>query len=95
MTYQIKFRRKANYLHAIITGQNRFENIKGYLQQIILECKAANCSRLLIEERLEGPRLNTLEVFGIASEESGRVFGVLRAIAYVDINAEGDLMEFA
>ena len=57
--------------------------------------QTANCSRLLIEERLEGPRLDTLEVFGIASEESGRVFGVLRAIAYVDINAEGDLMEFA
>ena len=56
---------------------------------------AADSSRLLIEERLEGPRLNVRKVFEIASEESQRAVGVLRAIAYVDINAEGDLMKFA
>ncbi len=95
MAYKLKICKKADYLHAIVTGQNSLENIKGYLQQIFHECKAADCSRLLIEERLEGPRLNTREVFKIASEESHRAFGVFRAIAYVDINAEGDLMEFA
>ena len=95
MTYKLTFRTNANYLHAIVTGQNRLENIKGYLRQIFHECQANNCSQLLIEERLEGPRLNTIDVFKIASEESQIAFGVLRAIAYVDINAEGDLMKFA
>ena len=95
MTYNLKFITNKKYLHAIVTGQNCLENIKGYLKQILDECLAANYSRLLIEECLEGPRLNTLEVFRIASEESKGAFGILSAIAYVDINAEGDLMEFA
>ena len=95
MTYELTISKTADYLHAIVTGQNSLENIKRYLQQIFHECKAADCSRLLIEERLEGPRLNTMDVFEIASKESGRAFGVFKAIAHVDINAEGDLMEFA
>ena len=95
MTYQLTFRNQANYLHAIASGQNSLENVKGYLRQILHECKMAGCSRLLIEERLEGPRPNALEVFEIASEESRSALGILSAIAYVDIYAEGDLMEFA
>jgi hypothetical protein len=50
---------------------------------------------VLIEEHLDGPRLGTLEVFEIASEGSARAFGMLEAIAYVDVNAAGDLMQFA
>ena len=95
MAYKLTICKKAGYLHAMVTGQNTLENIKLYLKQIFHECKAANCSRLLIEERLEGPRLNTMEVFEIASEESQRAVGVMKAIAHVDINAEGNLMEFA
>jgi hypothetical protein len=53
------------------------------------------CSRVLIEERLEGPRLGTLDVFQIAVEGSDKALGKLRAIAYVDVNAKGGLMKFA
>ena len=95
MTYKLTIHEKAEYLHAIVTGQNSLENIKRYLQQIFNECKVADCSRLLIEEGLEGPRLNATQVFEIASKESRRAVGVFKAIAHVDINAEGDLMEFA
>jgi hypothetical protein len=49
----------------------------------------------LIEERLDGPRLGTLDVFQIASEESSKAEGLLKAIAYVDVNADGHLMQFA
>jgi hypothetical protein len=34
-------------------------------------------------------------VFEIASEGSRRALGMFKAIAYVDVNAEGDLMQFA
>lgn len=50
---------------------------------------------MLIEERLEGPRLGTLDVFFVVSEGSSRAFGKMRAIAYVDVYAKGDLMRFA
>ncbi|MDX2501868.1 MAG: hypothetical protein QNL14_15370 [Deltaproteobacteria bacterium] len=95
MTYKLTICKKANYLHAVVTGQNNLENIRRYLQQLLLECKAYDSPLLLIEERLEGPRLNTREIFEIVSEESPRAVGVFRAIAHVDVNAEGDLMEFA
>jgi hypothetical protein len=66
-----------------------------YLEEIQRECAARNCFRLLIEERLVGPRLGTTSVFEIASEGTDRAHGRFKAIAYVDVNAEGNRMEFA
>jgi hypothetical protein len=50
---------------------------------------------VLIEERLEGERLGTMTVFEIASEGVMRSGWDVKAMAYVDINAAGDLMRFA
>src|SRR4030065_2207201 len=75
--------------------RNSRENVVGYLAEVLHECTARGCFRVLIEERLDGPRLNTLDVFQIASEGSAHGGGILKAIAYVDVNAEGDLMKFA
>lgn len=66
-----------------------------YLNALLGECVARGSYRLLIEERLEGPRLRTLDVFEIVSTGSRRALGMLTALAYVDIHAEGELMHFA
>jgi len=95
MTYNLTIDKKPTYLHAIVTGRNSRENVTRYLEKILYECTVRSCSRVLIEERLEGPRLRTLDVFKIASEGSSTSKGRLKAIAYVDVNAEGDLMQFA
>jgi hypothetical protein len=95
MTYELTIDQKPTYLHAIVTGCNSRENVAHYLEAIRRECRARRCFRVLIEEHLDGPRLGTLEVFEIASEGSARAFGMLEAIAYVDVNAAGDLMQFA
>ncbi len=95
MSYELTITPKAGYLHAVVTGANTAENVAGYLQAVLQECEARACPRVLIEERLEGPRLGTLSVFEVASEGSRRVEGRLKAIAYVDVNAEGRLMQFA
>jgi len=95
MSYTLTFILKPTYLHAIVTGVNSEENVAGYLEEIRRECDARNCYRVLIEERLEGPRLDTMSVFQIASQGAGRTRGQLEAIAYVDVNAKGDLMKFA
>jgi hypothetical protein len=50
---------------------------------------------VLVEERLEGPRLGIVDVYRIVSEETVRALGQIEVIAYVDVNAEGDLMKFA
>lgn len=95
MSYQLKITEKPNYLHAVVTGQNSLESVMGYLQALLRECEARQCFNVLIEERLTGRRLETWDVYQIASDNSALARGVFRAIAYVDVNAGGDLMQFA
>ena len=95
MSYRLTMTDKPEYLHAIVTGMNSRENVEHYLDDIRRECLARGYSRVLIEECLEGPRLGTMDVFQIAAEGSKDGFGYFKAIAYVDVNAEGDLMQFA
>lgn len=95
MSYKLTVIQKPTYLHAIVTGSNTRENVERYLEDIQRECTARGCSRLLIEERLEGPHLSTMSVFQIASEGSAKARGCFEAIAYVDVNAVGDMMKFA
>jgi len=95
MPYKLTLIPKPTYLHAIVTGSNDIEDVLGYLEEIQQECTIRGFTRVLIEERLKGPRLSTMGVFEIASEGSSRSQGCFKAIAYVDVNAEGDLMKFA
>jgi hypothetical protein len=94
-SYNLSITHKPGYLHAIVTGLNSRENVKRYLEDVVRECKDRGCTRLLVEERLEGPRIGTFDVFQIAAEGTSRVRGHFKAIAYVDVNAQGDLMKFA
>lgn len=95
MSYQIQIVEKPTYLHAIVTGTNSLDNVAGYLRELLRECEARQCFNVLIEERLTGRRLETWDVYQIASDNSALARGVFRAIAYVDVNAGGDLMKFA
>jgi hypothetical protein len=95
MTCQLKIEQKPGYLHVVVIGQNSMENVRAYLGELRGECVARGCFRVLIEEHLEGPRLKTLDVFEVISSGSNPALGLYTAIAYVDLNAEGDLMKFA
>ena len=94
MSYTLTITQEADYLHALVTGSNSKENVAAYLEELRRECYARNSFRVLIEERLEGPRLRTMEVYQIVSE-GGLSQVRIDAMAYVDVNAEGDLMKFA
>jgi urocanate hydratase len=94
MSYTLTITQEADYLHALVTGTNSKENVAAYLEELRRECYARNSFRVLIEERLEGPRLRTMEVYQIVSE-GGLSQVRIDAMAYVDVNAEGDLMKFA
>jgi len=95
MSYQLEIIEKPNYLHAIVTGKNTMENVVGYLKDLLRECEARRCYDVLIEERLEGRRLETWDVYQIASDSSTFARGFFKTVAYVDVNAAGDLMKFA
>ena len=95
MAFQVRIEERPTYLHFIVTGDNSPDSVSGYMETVLRECTARQCFRVLIEERLAGPRLGTLQVFGLVSRGSERFRGVLQAMAYVDVNATGDLMGFA
>jgi hypothetical protein len=95
MPYKLTLHEKTGYLHAIVTGENTRENVAGYFADLRRECLARGSRRVLVEERLQGARLGKSDVFAIVMEEASRAAGVLDAIAYVDVNAGGDMMKFA
>jgi hypothetical protein len=76
MTYKLTIDQKPGYLHAVVTGWNSRENVVRYMEELIRECTARNFFRVLIEERLEGPRLGTLDVYEMVSEGSSRFRGM-------------------
>ncbi|HNZ32253.1 MAG TPA: hypothetical protein PKJ25_09170 [Smithellaceae bacterium] len=95
MTYQLTVSQNPAYLHIIVTGQNSVENVLKYFEDIHLECTVRNCFSILIEERLDGPRLSTINIFNIVQNESIRSRGFFKVIAYVDVNGNYDSMKFA
>ena len=94
MSCKVNFEQRADYLHATVTGTSCRESVKQYIDEVLAECKKRQSTRLLIEECLEGPRLDGMDVFAMASEGSMRALGFFEAVAYVDPQM-GDLKDFA
>jgi len=94
MSYQIEFEKAANHIVATVTGVNSREVVLQYMNEIRAECQRRDCFSVLIDEKLEGPRLGVMDVFSLASEGSMKALGEFEAIAYVDENM-GELAEFA
>jgi len=92
--YRIEYRMTPHYMHARVTGENSRENVRSYLSDLLVECQHRSCERVLIEESLSGDRLDTMDVFAIASEGSLQALGWFEAVAYVDPHM-GELGEFA
>jgi hypothetical protein len=95
VAYELRIEQKTGYLHFTVTGGNTQENVVAYMQEVMHECAARRCFRMLIEERLEGPRLGTMEVFTMVNSGAKRYHGMLEALAYVDVNADAGVMRFA
>ena len=93
--YQLQFEPKDRWLHIKVTGVNSRETVTAYLKELVSECGVRGCDRILVEERLEGPRLPFADVFALAASGSAEVLGAFSALAYVDVFAVDDLMKFA
>ncbi|SRR6266567_5115468 len=97
MPYVLTLEDKPGYVHARVTGSNSFENVLGYTQEIHQACVHSGQRAVLIEENLAGPSISMSAIFQIVAERSPQALGVLKRIAYVDVNPGHDLtrMEFA
>lgn len=94
MNYEVSVERRRRFIHVTVRGENRPNVVSRYLRDIVEECRRQDCYRVLIEEKLQGPRLGAGDVFEIASEGATEALGVLQAVAYVD-EKMGDMAEFA
>jgi hypothetical protein len=93
MSYEVTFEQRQDYIHARISGENSRETVVAYMEDVLNECKKRDCFRVLIEECLQGPRLQAMDVFTISSEGSMKVLGIFEAIAYVD-EQMGEMRDF-
>jgi len=94
MSCEVTFEQHPTYMHATVTGSSSRASVEQYIKEVLAECKKRQCSRLLIEECLKGPRLEGMDVFAMASEGSMAALGVFDAVAYVDPKM-GNLKDFA
>ncbi len=94
MSYKLTIVEKLAYLHAVVTGVNTKENTVRYIDELFQECIRRGCSRVLIEERLEGPPMGSADVFEITEEGSVQARGCFKAIAFVDVNPESRSLDF-
>lgn len=97
MAHFLDVKKAGDYLHITVTGDNTPEDISGYLADVLKECKQRECQKVLIEENLQGPSINLLQVFEIVKSGSGSVWPAISQIAYVDVNTSHNrsLMTFA
>lgn len=94
MSYELHTEERSGYLYFRIDGDNSRETIPQYMADVMHECHERDCYRILVHERLRGPRLSPMEVFSVASEGSMNNLGVFDAVAYVD-EKMGDMLDFA
>ena len=86
--YEISYHSKPTYLHAIITGDCNKVNVLGFLEEVVSKCFELNHKKVLFEERLIGPRIETEDVYRIVSGMCAKVDGFFEAVAFVDTEAE-------
>lgn len=84
MTFELTFETRPDYLYVRGCGVNGRDTVEQYLEQVSAECRRRDCFRVLIDDRLDGPRLSTMDVFAIASHGSLESLGMFDAIACVD-----------
>jgi hypothetical protein len=94
MACELTVTQKQDYAHFIVAGENTAENTLHYLQEIYKESIANNYKRILIEERLQGPLLGTMDIYDILSKTSQDFFGFFSAIAYVDTQNDTKTIAF-
>jgi hypothetical protein len=88
VTYHLSFGVKNECLQVQVTGVNTPQNVLSYLIEIQELCQRHSCSKVLIEENLEGPSINMFEIFEIIGQASQNIPGSIQKIAYVDINTK-------
>lgn len=90
MPHSLTVEPKGSYLHCVVRGDNGRETVLAYFAEIREQCRIRDRYRVLVEERLTGPRFSLEELFQVAAEAQVQAGATFEILAYVDINAECD-----
>ena len=91
MSYQINFEQKDDYVHIVVTGKKNTETIRAFHADICRQRENRGYSRILVEQRLEGPEISTFELYELVAQASQKAAGKYDAIAYVDETRDTNL----
>jgi hypothetical protein len=94
MAYKITVIPKPTYTHFIVKGDNTVEDTLQYYQELYDECIAHNYRTILIEEHLEGKKIGTTDIYGVAEKATKYFFGFFKAIAYAIVPADKETINF-
>ena len=92
MPHTLTVEPKGSYLHCVVRGENGRETVLAYFAEIREQCRIRDCYRVLVEERLTGPRLTLEELFQVAAEAQAQAGATFEILAYVDVNAVSDVL---
>ena len=95
MPYQLDVEKRGNFLYAMVTGTNNAETVLSYMDEVKERCDAEDCYKVLIDERLEGPRMDEMEIFAMLSQGTPDALGFFEAVAYVDREQDFEVVKFA
>ena len=95
MAFDIQYQDRSGYIHAVVTGTNTPQSVFDYMSAIREQCERRDCYRVLIEEKLDGPRFDEMEIFSVITEGSPDALGFFEALAYVDEQQDFEVIKFA
>lgn len=88
--YTLTIDPKGTYLHAVVRGTNDRATVLAYFAEVRKACVTRDCYRVLVEERLEGPRFPPDVLLPLMAEVAGSAGVTFEALAYVDVMAVTD-----
>jgi hypothetical protein len=82
MSYEVTITKKANFLHAIVSGKETLENLIAAWKEIAEACQGHKCKRILVDGCLDGPG-DTLDIYNLGNRfhELGIPLGARIAMA--------------
>ena len=90
MPYTLSIESKGSYLHAVVRGTNDRETVIAYFSELREACAKRDCYRMLVEERLEGPRFPPEVLLPLMAEVVAMAGPTFETLAYVDVMAVTD-----
>ena len=91
MSYSLDIENKGEYLHAVVRGEKTLANVLSYFEEIYGACLLYHCSKVLIEERLDGPALDTFDIFVIVTKNYTKAKSIDLRLAFVDVHVDRDI----